>query len=479
MIKNNYDFRQINFGLSDAQTEGENYPNLLTEGYIDISQVVDKAINASVFLFLGYKGSGKSSLSEHLRLTQIETVVDQQALKDFPFKFFDKILNGEDRGLKYRTIWRWLLCTRILSGMCSEVPEEQYSTKTKQAIDVFTQLGLFPVLNISSLVKKTSTTTVSATIESLGISHSISEKCADADIEMLTDYIITIICSIKEVRPRLIIIDELDDILTPNGRQFENIAALIKEVKDLNSYFKRNNVLVKILVLCRTDMFERLPGQNLNKIKQDNSFTFTWYREGVNCNEDSDLIRLVNKRARLTYPNIQDVFSQFFPEKYDGKDIYSALLDHTRHTPRDVVQLMNFIKNHCDEKTVSINAISKAVKEYSMEYFKQEISNELAGYFSGPAIEAVFNALSSIRRQKFTFQQFVEKCNLYPALVSVDAFEIMRVLYDCSAVGHIHFYKENGSTRVLFKYRNRVSAFNPDDKILLHRGLWKALNVSL
>lgn len=58
-------------------------------------------------------------------------------------------------------------------------------------------------------------------------------------------------------------------------------------------------------------MFERLPGQNLNKIKQDNSFTFTWYREGVNCNVDSDLIHLVNKRARLTYPDLQDVFHNF------------------------------------------------------------------------------------------------------------------------------------------------------------------------
>ena len=358
-----YDFRQINFGLSDAQTEGEDYPNLLSDGYVDILQVVDKAINTSVFLFLGYKGSGKSSLSEHLRLTQVGVEVDQQPLKDFPFKFFDKIINSEDRNFKYKTIWRWLLCTKVLSSMCSTLSDNTHCNKeTENAIKVFTQLGLFPVLNISSLVKRTSNTTVSATLKSLGISHSVCENYAEADMEMLTDYIKMLICSIKENKPRLIIIDELDDILTPNGRQFENIAALIKEVKDLNSYFRRNNILVKILILCRTDMFERLPGQNLNKIKQDNSFTFTWYREGVNCNVDSDLIHLVNKRARLTYPDLQDVFSQFFPKKYDDTDIYSALLNYTRHTPRDFVQLMNSIKNHCNDKIVSPNAISKATQ---------------------------------------------------------------------------------------------------------------------
>lgn len=132
--------------------------------------------------------------------------------------------------------------------MCSTLSDNTHCNKeTENAIKVFTQLGLFPVLNISSLVKRTSNTTVSATLKSLGISHSVCENYAEADMEMLTDYIKMLICSIKENKPRLIIIDELDDILTPNGRQFENIAALIKEVKDLNSYFRRNNILVKFL----------------------------------------------------------------------------------------------------------------------------------------------------------------------------------------------------------------------------------------
>ncbi len=45
------DFRRINFGYADAHTEGEDYPILLKDGYLDISQVVNKAINTSIFLF--------------------------------------------------------------------------------------------------------------------------------------------------------------------------------------------------------------------------------------------------------------------------------------------------------------------------------------------------------------------------------------------------------------------------------------------
>ena len=111
--------------------------------------------------------------------------------------------------------------------MCSTLSDNTHCNKeTENAIKVFTQLGLFPVLNISSLVKRTSNTTVSATLKSLGISHSVCENYAEADMEMLTDYIKMLICSIKENKPRLIIIDELDDILTPNGRQFEKYCGL-------------------------------------------------------------------------------------------------------------------------------------------------------------------------------------------------------------------------------------------------------------
>ena len=257
-------FRNISFGLSDAQSERMDNPTLLTEGYLNVAQVIETVNNPRYFLFMGYKGSGKSALSEHLKLCENEYIVEQQPLKDFPFKFFDKVLENEDRTLKYKTIWRWLLCAAVLASLCKSA--KYISERISEAIAIFSQLGLFPVMDISSLLRSSSTTTISATIKSLGISHSVSKEYATADMELLTSYVKDVILDIKEEKPHLIVIDELDDILTPNGRQFENIAALINEVKDLNAYFYGHNIPVKIVILCRTDMFERLPGQNLNKI---------------------------------------------------------------------------------------------------------------------------------------------------------------------------------------------------------------------
>ena len=47
----------------------------MTEGYVDIEYVVSKALFSTIFLFLGYKESGKSVLSEHLRLSAGENYI--------------------------------------------------------------------------------------------------------------------------------------------------------------------------------------------------------------------------------------------------------------------------------------------------------------------------------------------------------------------------------------------------------------------
>ena len=81
------------------------------------------------------------------------------------------------------------------------------------------------------------------------------------------------------------------------------------------------------------------------------------------------------------------------------------------------------------------------------------------------------------RKQSFSYDQFKDKCKIVPELKELDPAQILKILYDCSAIGHVHYY-EDGSTRVLYKYRNRSTSFEQTDKILLHRGLWKSMNVS-
>ena len=113
-----------------------------------------------------------------------------------------------------------------------------------------------------------------------------------------------------------------------------------------------------------------------------------------------------------------------------------------------------------------------------VEYFKNEISNELVGYLPSLYIPEVFSVLSSMRNTEFSYTKFLSKCKKnYRLKAYGDVDEILRVLYDCSAIGQVYPY-DMSRNRVTFKYRNQTSSFNPEDKIRLHKGLWKALNVN-
>ena len=59
-----------------------------------------------------------------------------------------------------------------------------------------------------------------------------------------------------------LIIDGLDDIMTSREVQFKSLAALIFEVQRLNKLLSDREVPAEIILLCRTDLFERIPGTN-------------------------------------------------------------------------------------------------------------------------------------------------------------------------------------------------------------------------
>lgn len=216
---------------------------------------------------------------------------------------------------------------------------------------------------------------------------------------------------------------------------------------------------------------------NKNKIKQDSSYSFIWYREGVDDPSSNPLVSLANKRAKLVYPELGDLFSACFPEEYKKANIYNALLDFTRHTPRDFIELLNYIKKQCTSGIVSTTDITNGVNEYSLEYFVQEIKDEMAGYIPNEECNALIKCLSSLQKRDFYLNELEP---LYSKYYPNDTHDVLvknlKVLYECSAIGHIYSYGKR--VKITFKYRNRNSSFTEKDRIFLHKGLWKSLNVN-
>ena len=470
------DFRKIEFGKADAKEEGNELPNLLINGYLNTHDIINIVINKSIFLFLGYKGSGKTALSEHLRLTQnnFNCFVNPILLSDFPYKNFSKIVSGTELEAKLPIAWEWLLLIYAINSLSEDQGATTLlPTDLEDTLKALRQSGILPIVNIRDFVTKSAKTTFKVHIASLfEFAFSRENPTSESDIKFLhiVNFLKRVLEHFASGNKHLIIIDGLDEILTSREIQYQSIAALINQAKELNFYFRTKNIPVKIVVLCRTDIFERLPHPNKNKIRQDSAFIFNWFDESET--EDytrSNLIRIAQLRGNLIYPNIQDIFKTFFPEKYEGQNIYAALLNFTRHTPRDFLQLLNNIQKYCKNTTVQTRDIDNGIKNYSLNYFLPEIKDELVGYIEFDKIDLLFNMLSALRKRDFSFREIQSLSNTYPLDQQIDLHNIFKVLFECSAIGHIV------NNRLYFKYRNRNMSFNERDTIILHKGLWKAL----
>ncbi|MBR1794639.1 MAG: hypothetical protein IJ755_04995 [Bacteroidales bacterium] len=111
------DYRKIVFGKTDAREESAEYPDLLMNGYFPVDNISEQVLKTDKFIILGNKGSGKTALSEYLKLTSdANTIVDGPSLKSFPFKVLGRIVAGESEPvLKHKLAWRWLLL--VIDGL--------------------------------------------------------------------------------------------------------------------------------------------------------------------------------------------------------------------------------------------------------------------------------------------------------------------------------------------------------------------------
>jgi hypothetical protein len=88
----------------------------------------------------------------------------------------------------------------------------------------------------------------------------------------------------------------------------------------------------------------------------------------------------------------------------------------------------------------------------------------------------MFDLIGSLRKREFAFGELERKASTQSRFSGLDLPGLMGALFDCSAIGNIES-RRKGTTYYTFKYRNRNSTLNLEDRILLHRGLWKAMNL--
>jgi hypothetical protein len=476
-------FRDIEFGFADAHKEGAEAPGLLLDGFFDDTQLIEQALSGPSFLFLGFKGSGKTAIAERARLLgerDPELFVTVAALDDFSYGDFKSLAGAEgDVESRYPTAWAWVLLLFLVQSLERDEQGRVDAPRSySDPVAGLRSLNLLPLPQLRQLVTSSSKRGFKATIPKF-FEYTEERVAESPDLQMMqmVRALRDAVLHFPTVSRHVLFIDGVDEILTQTELQFHALAALISEASRLNDEFRAAGKPFKFVVLCRTDIFDRLPGANKNKIRRDSAESLEWFDDPRDPDR-TRLVQLVNLRARRSLQRDVNVFGEYFQARVDGRPIRRFLLHHTRHLPRDVLQLMKSLQRFAPSSpsdAVNEDQLRSGIRHYSNDYFLPELRDELHGYLPPTDIEKAIKLLASLREPRFTLRDLdFQAARLRLGSVELDA--LVHTLFECSGIGMVD-PSGPGRPVITFKYRNRTAMLIPDARMLVHPGAWNALNM--
>ncbi len=450
------DFKKINFGKADAYTELNHFPQLLDKGFLNEERYIEKILEGEKFFIVGDKGSGKSEIACKLKRMSIlndELFVNILDLEEFPFKPFSQIIPNTESETKRKENWKFLLLLTLLGSFSEDLGcESKEPFELSRTNEILEELGISPKNclekeKLHSLVKQTARQSFSAKLKLFEYKYEKEKEETPQQFTIRDIYklIEETIFSIESPSKHILFVDGLDTVLNQGKKQLEItlklLTSLIKSAKDLNDAFSSEEINAKIAILCRMDLMNKFWDSNINKIFQDSRIPLNWSSSDLH---NSNLIKLINLRGKLSLNRDVDVIPEFFPQqlgKYVNKDAIRSLLEFTRENPRDFIQLMNYIQNNAregSEQKIALKSIWAGIYDYSRSYFKGEIINDVVGFLDQDSTENIFEVIEQMGVTKFHLNDVEAKVKEIKRYEELNLTESFRALYECGGIGNYH-----------------------------------------
>jgi len=470
-------FKDINFGKTAAEKEAK----YLGKVFLDIDNCTNQLIDGDKFFIIGPKGSGKSAIGimlEQMSKQDEKLFVKRHYLRSFPYNQFSELLpKSESPESRYPLNWEFLLLMELIDSFrkdptCESIGEYDFN----KVIHLLKEIGILPNKDLTEIVNTTVKKQYAVDAKFLQIGRSTETNIKHLNRQALFEIVKTVCYSINTNSKHRIIIDGLDDVLSKRKqKEYESLSALIVAADRVNQQFSDNGIDARIIVLCRTDLLNKLLDPNKTKIVEDSGILLEWY-EGERDVHASNLVQLINKRASTSLDQEIDVFTECLPEMLTReKSIERGLFEFTRHRPRDIIQLFNKIQNATKGDSPILQEVWDGIHKYSSQWFINEIRDELVGFLSQEEIESTIHLLMAMGKTPFHMNDVETKIKTEQRFSELSLGKIFEALYECNAIGN--FNRKSG--RLNWKYRSTYSKFDPNYHIAVHNGLIYALNIKM
>jgi hypothetical protein len=489
-------YRDLYFGKSDSRNEVGEGEEAFVKSYVDLNGALKSVTSGGTFLVLGPKGTGKSALAWYLRATESDG--DHLCLlrdaSSLPLDEVPRLRTGQSAGPE-RTVVAWkfiLLCNYLELILRDQASSIQNKREVVRVAKLLRGYGFMSDASGRALLSVTNTT-VTIPIPKLGNVYKRESKTA-LNIYHLLPYLEDWVSSVKANVRHILLIDGLDSIFLNDAKYDESLSSLVQAAYELNQNLQSAQASGNIVLLLRNDVFARiaLTLPDSQKMRDDLSFELDWRILSGDAGIRAPLIRLVNtKAARALDLDHVDVLS-YFPDKiklggrngsYRMMPRLQYLLNLTRHTPRDLLRLLEEVRKveasgiyPSNGSMLSGPVIREGVLQYSTKYFVGAITNEFAGYEGGPeSAAAAISALKTLDSQSFDKPRFLEALeNVGGALL--DADRLLHLLFYAGAIGN-YVQRPDRESYMRFYHRRDDSEVYLRGRFILHGALAHAWGI--
>jgi hypothetical protein len=494
---NKVPFTDLYFGKSDSKNELSGGRDEFVRSFVDLDNITTQVIDGEKTLILGPKGTGKSALAWYLHASQhgegyLCKVLDAMSL---PLADIPRIDTGQPSGPD-RTVsaWRFILLSNylalLLTDVGCELPQRSEVQRVTRLLKGYGFLGDTSGKAIVSIAS----TTVEVPLPKLGTVYRRETK-SSLNIFNLLPYLSEWAMSAKSANRHILLLDGLDSIFLNDSKYDESLASLVQAAYSINQDLGNVGASGSVVLLLRHDVFSRvsLVLPDSQKMRDDYAVELDWRVLSGAAGVRSPLVRLLNEKAGRALGKASIDVLSYFPSNIQLGGTKGAaprfidrlqyFLNLTRHTPRDLLRLMEEIRTveasgvfPKSTGTLRGDVIREGIVRYSTKYFTGAIRNEFAGYDGGPdEAERALGALQNLDRQTFDRGQFTARLQESGDAEKPTVDRLLRLLFYAGAIGNTVSIK--GGSYLQFYHRRDDSQVYLKGTFILHNALCHAWNI--
>ncbi|NVZ95049.1 hypothetical protein HX821_11615 [Pseudomonas sp. B6001] len=444
---------------------------------------VDQIAKGDKYFIIGRKGSGKTAISEFFnRQSKYNVFSEKLSFKNFPFnELYSRNNKKYTAPNEFISIWKYLIYSTICRLMLKNQSIDPEIRKELETI-----YGDDTPLNrrVGRWVNKEFGLSLFGLSLKVARQHSVPQEEWTQNVDYLED----VIAKYAGDSTYYVLFDELDEdyrdiVEQEQYKQYKSlITSLFKAVQDVRSSLSAQGATkVFPVIFLRDDIYEIVQDSDKNKWG-DFRLDLNWDVDKIKKVMAFRISRAIDPLGKHPLP-FDIAWSKVFGEKKIGVGTkrdknkittFDFIARSTFLRPRDFVSyLQNCAQQALEEgKSITPLVVRRVDKAFS-NYLRDELTDELFAIL--PDISRTFDVISQLRKWIFSIQEFesVYSDHVRRGIIQGnDVTFVLQVLFLFSVIGNT---PQTG--RYFFRYQNKEARLNYNERVVVHRGLFKALQI--